>query len=104
VLFRKSNTTLVGPSPAPGFWMHSLRRNMPLWRVLNRLIPTFTSSALSYFMCLMNVQAVLYVPKIDESTNCLGRCCRRRVGKGVEEIWVGVMRRMFWISMHAFIL
>jgi len=23
---------LVGPSPAPGLWMHMMRRSMPLWR------------------------------------------------------------------------
>jgi len=44
-----------------------------------------------------SARAVLYVPKIDESTNCLGRCCRRRVGNEVEEMWAGVRRRTVWI-------
>jgi len=38
-------------------------------------------------------------------TNCLGRCFRRRVGKGVDEMWVGVRRRRrrrtFRIYLHA---
>ena len=29
---KKSNTTLVGPSPAPGSWMHRFSSSMPLWR------------------------------------------------------------------------
>ena len=31
-MFKKSNTTLVGPSPAPGSWMQRFRRSMPSWR------------------------------------------------------------------------
>jgi len=144
-VLKKSNTTLVGPSPAPGSWMHRLRRSMPSCKTRNsatlvggvvgafhvflcffhadfwhsalqkKLVlhrahvfvvlvlqtsnlrvgffstsSTSTSSALSYFMFLMNVQALLSVPKIDESTNFLGRCFRRRVGKGVEGMSLAV--------------
>ena len=28
-LLKKSNTTLVDPSPVPGSWMHRFRRSMP---------------------------------------------------------------------------
>ena len=41
------------------------------------------------------------MPKIDESTNCLVRCCLRRVGKGVEERYLGVRRKTFWTCLHA---
>ena len=53
---KNSTTTLAGLSPAPFSWMHRFSNNIPF---CNWEASTSTSSALSYFMCLMNWQTVL---------------------------------------------
>ena len=55
VKFKKSNITLVGPSPAPGSWMHRLRRSMPSCRT--RRSASFAASlvgALHVFLCFFH--------------------------------------------------
>jgi len=52
---KKSNTTLVGPSPAPGSWMHRLRRSMPSCKTRNSA--SFAASlvgALHVFLCFFH--------------------------------------------------
>ena len=52
---KKSNTTLVGPSPAPGSWMHRLRRSMPLWRLRNSAsLAGGLVGALHVFLCVFH--------------------------------------------------
>ena len=51
----KSKTTLVGPSPAPGSWMHLLRRSMPLWRIRNSdSLAGEVVGALHFFLCFFH--------------------------------------------------
>jgi len=52
---KKSNTTLVGPSPAPGSWMHRLRRSMPSWRARNSAsLDGGLVGALQTFLCFFH--------------------------------------------------
>ena len=54
-ILKKSNTTLVGPSPAPGSWMHRLRRSMPLWRLRNSAsLAGGLVGALHVFLCFFH--------------------------------------------------
>ena len=55
LLLRKSNTTLVGPSPAPGSWMHRLRRSMPSRRIRNSAsLAGGLVGALHVFLCFFH--------------------------------------------------
>jgi len=52
---RKSTTTLVGPSPAPGLCMHIFRRAMPLCRVRREEeVAGGVVGALHVFLCFFH--------------------------------------------------